>query len=249
MKQGPTQRGLTFGSDGFLYVVDDYSDSVLKVDPATGAATVFVDEVTLLALSGITSVNLGSSIVGDEGGTIYVGSDGTPDAIFAIDTAGSASLLSADPIFSDLDVFMTRAQNGDLIISDNSNADTIYRVTTLGVVSVFLSETSLENVVSQDVDLEGGIAFDSLGEFYVAEESSDNILKFDNNLVGSIWISEAEIMAVTLSTGADFEGGIAFAPGTPIPTINQWGMIVLLLLMAGASLWFMRRKQINKHLD
>lgn len=50
-------------------------------------------------------------------------------------------------------------------MSDDGGADTIFRVTPAGVVSTFLSEAAIEAVIGGDADLEGGIAFDSLGNF------------------------------------------------------------------------------------
>lgn len=207
--------GLAFGSDGFLYVCDANPDSVLKVNPTTGAVTVYVTKAALEALAVITSVALRSGIVGDEAGNIYVASDGIPDAIFAIAPGGIPWVLASGP-FADLHVFMTRAPNGDLIVADNAGADTIYRVTLAGVVSTFLSEAQLEAVTGQDVDLEGGIAFDSAGNFYVAEEDTDNILKFDPSLIGSIWVTAANMLAVT-GVRPNLEAGIAFAPLPPPP--------------------------------
>ncbi|MCH8038810.1 MAG: hypothetical protein IH977_00510 [Nitrospinae bacterium] len=94
---------------------------------------------------------------------------------------------------------MTRAPNGDLIIADDS-ADRFKRVTTTGgvVVSNFLTEFQLETgIVGGEVDLDGGIAFDDLGNFFFAEENTDNIYMVDAMLIGSIFVSKADIMAVT----------------------------------------------------
>lgn len=237
--------GIAFGSDGFLYVNDDGSDSVLRINPSTGAVTVHVNQAALVAPLAITSVDMKSSIVGAEGGIIYSASDADPDAIFAITSAGVPSVLaSGTPPFNDLDVFMTRAQNGDLIIADNAGSDTIHRVTPAGVVSTFLSEAQLEAVTGADVDLEGGIAFDSSGNFYVADEASESILRFNSALNGSVWIPAAAMQAVT-GVVPDLEAGIAFAIGTTpaaIPTINQWGMIILLLVLAGIAILTLRRR-------
>src|SRR3546814_1816181 len=71
------------------------------------------------------------------------------------------SVVTTDPIFQDLDVFLVLAPNGDLIVADDSDANTIYRVTPAGVISVFLSEAELEAVAGGSIDLEGGIWFDS----------------------------------------------------------------------------------------
>lgn len=103
---------IAFDSTGSLFVNDDSSDSVLKVNPTTGTVSVHTSEAAFLALVGITSVDLGGGIVGGLGGVIYTVSDGTPDAIFEIASDGTPSILASGSPFSDLDVFMTRAPNG-----------------------------------------------------------------------------------------------------------------------------------------
>ena len=232
--------GIAFGSDGFLYVCDDASDSVLRVDTTTNTVSVYVSEATLEALPGITGVSLRSAIVGGPGGVVYTASDGTPDAIFAIAPGGVPSVLTSDPAFADLDVFMTRAPNGDLIICDNAGGDIIYRIDpSTGTVSTFLTEAQILAAIGDpgqtDVDLEGGIAFDSQGYFYLAEEDSDNIGKFDSSGNGQIFVSETDIEAVT-GEDADLDAGIAFALAPPaVPGLTPIGIIALVGLLSVAA--------------
>jgi hypothetical protein len=204
---------IAFGSDGYLYVNDDLADSVLRVNPVSGAVTVHTTKAALAALSGISSVNLAGGIVGDASGNIYVVSAPAigSQAVFKIAAGGSPTVLASGTPFRELDVFITRAANGDLMVADDSGADTVRRVTPAGVVSAFLSKAALEAVTSAFVDLEGGIAFDSSGNFYLAEANSDNILRFDAAITGTVWVSAAAIQAVT-NAAPDLQGGIAFAP-------------------------------------
>ena len=223
-KNDADPKAITIGSDGNIYATDDKSVSLLKIDTATGEVTVFVDEDTFEDLPGIGKVELKDGLVADGNGMIYVASTGgkdDPDAIFAIDTAtGEATVLVVGTPFSDIDVFMTLAPNGDLIIADDG-ADTIFRVDTdTGDVSVFLSESDLEAITGGDVDLEGGVSFDAEGNFYIAEENTDDIYMWSgydeetgeiDAASGELFAGEATLGDATTGT-VDLEGGIAFAP-------------------------------------
>ena len=231
--------GLAMSDDGFLYLNDDTCDCVLRIDTSTGAVSVYVTEAALEALQLGSTVDLNSPIVGAEGGVVYTASDGVPDTIFAIAAGGVPSVLSADPVFSDLDVFMTRHPSGDLIIGDNAAADTVRRVTPAGVVSTYITEAALEALISPlDVDLEGGNAFDISGNTYLAVQSVEfgpagqvntpYIFLFDTSVVGSVWLGPTDFSTAT-GVDADLNSGIAFAPSdvsypndppppTPTPT-------------------------------
>ena len=243
-------EGIAFGSDGFLYANDDASDSVLRVDTVSNTVSVYVGKAQLEALPGITDVDLESSIVGGPSGMIYTASDGTPDAIFAITPGGVPSVLTSGAPFLDLDVFMTRAPGGDLIICDNSDADTVYRVDpATGTVSTFLTKDQILTAIGDpgqtEVDLEGGIAFDSQGYFYLAEEESNNVLKFDSSGNGQIFVSESEITAATGEDNADLEAGIAFAPTppAPVPTLTPIGIAALVGLLGLIGTGMIRRRR------
>lgn len=246
-------EGIAFGSGGSLCVNDDASESVLKVNPTTGAVSVHTSKADLETVLGASGVDLDAPIIGGPGGVIYSATDdnivGAVNSIFEIASDGTPSVLVQDPgdnsVFSDLDVFMTRAPNGDLVISDNSDADTIFRVTTAGVVSTFLSKADLEAVVGPGrVDLEGGLAFDSSGNFYIANHGSsvsgtDDILKFDTSLTGSVWVSAADIKAVT-GDDPSLQGGIAFQA---IPEPSTIALFVMGLLGMAVIGW-RRRKRV-----
>jgi hypothetical protein len=232
-------EGMAFGTDGFLYVNEHASNYVLRVDTTTNTVSVYVSKAQLDALPGMSNVNLGSSIVGGPGGVVYTATDGDnqpPNAIFAIAPGGIPSVLTSNPLFSDLDVFMTRAPDGDLIICDNSRGDIIYRVDPFtGAVSTFLTEAQILAAIGDpggDVDLEGGIAFDSRGYFYLAEENYDHILKFDSAGNGQIWVSNSTMNSVT-GVMPDLEAGIAFAaPVAKLPTLTPIGLIALIGLIS-----------------
>jgi sugar lactone lactonase YvrE len=227
-------QGLAFGADGNLYANDQTADVVIRVVPGTGVVSVFATAIALNDAAG-TNVEPNTGIVGSEDGTIYTLSDDGDDFVFAVTSTGVVSVLAnGNPPFNDLDVYMTRDTNGDLVVADNSGADTIFRITPAGTVSVFLTQAQIRAASSNNnSDLEGGIAFDATGAFYIAENDEDEILRFASPPAGGVFVSAASIQAVTGEDPA-FNGGIAFSRSTlspinPAPAADTLGILFLML--------------------
>ncbi|VAV95396.1 hypothetical protein MNBD_ALPHA02-2199 [hydrothermal vent metagenome] len=231
--------------NGDLFVTDARADSLLKIDIGTGNVAVWTPEADFVGVTGITSVDMHSGIaVSADGTTIYVASDDAPNAVFAVDVAtGDPTLLATDSRFNDLDVFLTLAPNGDIIIADDSGGDDIFRVTPTGTVSIFLSETELEDLTGFDVNLEGGLVFDEFGNFYLAEERTDNIYKWlvDDILSGTIdvasgalYLSQADVVSglglvsTPSRSGVDYEGGIVFGRASVMRDVPEPAPLALL---------------------
>jgi len=203
-------EGITFGSDGFLYAIDDSSNALLRVDSLTGKVSVFVDSAAFQSLAGLTTVAIKGGIAAGPGGILYVQSNGTPTAVLAINSDGTPSVLTSGNPLQALDQFMTRASNGDILVADES-PDVIHRVTPSGGVSTFLSQAQLEAANGGAVTPRGGVAFDSAGNFYLAESNAGNLLRFDPSLNGTVWIPASVMVALT-GVSPNFNGGIAFEP-------------------------------------
>ena len=221
--------------DGKLYVTDFISDSLLEINPGTGAATVLTSETTFEGLSGITGdVDLLDGMaVSPDGSTIYVSSSDTPNAVFAVNRiTGTPAVHALDASFGNLDGFMTVAPNGDLIVIDDGPTaglgDEIFRVTPGGAISVFLSAADLAALIGPSADLDGGIAFDEFGNFFLTDEFTDNIYRWQaldpfagsiNVSSGELFLSEAAVVsALGLTTGGvDYEGGITFGQAVAEP--------------------------------
>jgi len=203
-------EGIAFGSDGFLYAIDDSSNALLRVDPLTGKVSVFVDSAAFESLAGLTTVAIKGGITAGPGGILFVQSNGTPTAVLAISPQGTPSVLSSGDPLQALDQFMTRASNGDILIADES-PDVIHRINPSGGVGTFLSQAQLEAANGGPVTPRGGIAFDGSGNFYLAESNADNILRFDIGLNGTVWVA-ASVVAAATGVAPNFNGGIAFEP-------------------------------------
>ena len=203
-------EGITFGSDGFLYAIDDSSNALLRVDSHTGKVGVFVDSAAFDSVAGLTTVAIKGGIVAGPGGILYVQSSGTPNAVLEISPQGTPSVLSSGGPFQALGEFMTRASNGDVLVADES-PDVIHRINPVGGVGTFLSQAQLEAANGGAVTPRGGIAFDSAGNFYLAESNAGNLLRFDPSLNGTVWIPASVVVALT-GVSPNFNGGIAFEP-------------------------------------
>lgn len=211
-------EAIAFGSDGFLYVNDGDtgSRSVLRVDPSSGAVTVHTTAASLDTLVGGGPVELNGGIAGAPGGIVYTTSDAAPATIFQVDQAGNATILAQDAAFIDIDGFMTRDPNGDLLVADD-NGDRIHLVDTgTGAVSTFLTKAAIEAVSGgADAGTDGGIAYDSDGNFFMADSVTGHILMWDTLMNGSIFVTAGDVQAVT-GVAPSYFGGIAFS--TPEPS-------------------------------
>lgn len=218
---------ISVGSNGSLFVTDDKSNAVLKINSNSGAVSVHTSQADFLAQTGLTA-NLDQGIVTGANGSVFVSSSAggsatvdNGDAIFQIDANGNSSIFVNQDQIADADQFMTTDANGNLIVaSDEGETERIYKVSILdGTVSELISTQALESLLSDtpaDVDVRGGLAYDDQGNLYVGDSDEDGILRFDSNLNGELWVSKADIMAVTGQTNVSLAAGFAFAP-VPLP--------------------------------
>ena len=204
------------GSDGFVYATDSQNDSLLRVDPEKGSVSLVATRSELFDALG-SGVNL-EGLVADEHGTLFVFSR-QPASMFSVKTPeGPIQLLANGSSLASPGGFATRAPNRDLIVSDKADGKGIHRlfaVTRDGQASVFLSGEMIAAAVpglsAEDVNLEGGIAFDNEGILFITESESDNIMKFDC-ATGEvlIWVTPAELEEAS-GEDPDLRAGIAFA--------------------------------------
>ncbi|QGJ72028.1 Hypothetical protein PBC10988_37430 [Planctomycetales bacterium 10988] len=204
-------EGLTFGTDGNLYLTDTFSNDILQIDPDTGAVDTFVTSAQINGQTGLNPVMVGSSIVGNPDGGIYLSLENPHHVVLSITFDGTVTEIAGSTSFSRLDNYFAILPNGLLYVSDGSGTATIYEITPEGTVSVFLSEAQLDAATGGNTSLDGGIAFDNAGNFYLADNNSDGLYRFayDGAGSGSQFVSAATIQAAT-GSGANLEGGIAF---------------------------------------
>ncbi len=206
--------GMVFGSDGFLYVTDDRdeNESVLKVDPLTGAVTVAARPQDFLALlPGGSEVDLEKGIVAGPNRDIFVFSDGTPEALFRICANGEIALVVSGLPLDDPDQFATRGPAGEVVIVDDGapGGVRILSISTDGEIETFLTTAQLQAAIGATPEGDGGIAFDSKGNFFHAVPVF-GVFRFDEEKSPSTFVPVAAIRGLTGVTPVF--GGIAFEP-------------------------------------
>ncbi len=124
--------------------------------------------------------------------------------------------------FDDPDGYMARREDGSLIVEDDSRAHFLYEVTEAGETSIFVNEWELVLANDGDVDMEGGMAFDSNGVLHVATDNEGDDFNEDRDLPAVIfriqpnktisrWVEASDVTAVTLGDPLDVEfDGMAF---------------------------------------
>lgn len=207
-------EAITMGPDGFLYVLDDDSNDVLRVNPATGDVSIFISETTIQAATGIGDFEPDEGIVAAADGSLFISNDGNPDGVVEISAAGVPSLLATHPDWTDFDLAITLDAAGNLVgQDDNSNA--IYRITRAGVVTELISEAAITAVLGQDARLDSGIAYDAAGNLFFGDDGTDSIQRFTPSGELTVVLTEPQIEAAT-GDNPDLVGGFAFAPGDSV---------------------------------
>jgi hypothetical protein len=207
----PDPEDVTLGSDGMLYVIENETSSILRCDPDTGELSLFAEAQTFIDLDGITSVDLHGGLVANDDGTFYVVSYGSPCAIFEIAADGTPAVLASGSELGSPDDYAAIGPDGVLYVTEEGN-NNILRITPEGVISIFLYESDMRAVTGASyAEVEGGIAFDAMGNFYVAEDTTENILRFDTVPTGTIFVPADEMTELT-GYVPNLEGGITFVP-------------------------------------
>ena len=204
---------ITVGSDGKVYIIDQDNQAVIRFDPETEEVTVLVTSAGLSAALQFGDARaLEKGIAAGTDGLIYAFNEAGPPAVYAICSDGTTRLVARAGLIRDPDKFNTRAPDGDIIISDDAVPARFLRMTPEGAVAVFLTNGQIGAAAGAAVNnLDGGIAFDGDGNFYLAERNSGSILRFDQDGNGEVWVTRAKLLAATGIEPA-LRGAIAFAP-------------------------------------
>jgi len=207
---GGDPEGLTFGADGMLYVLDDDAGMILRVDPASGEASVFITEDQLEEQARIGDVEIGGYLVGGRGGEIFFGNQGDLPGFLAVGPGPTVRVLISGANVGEFEGFLTLDRDGNLVIVDGERA-MIRRLTPEGELTTLIPQIRLEEIFDDEVRFAGGAVYDSDGNFFLTDDKSDSIARLDPSLQGTVWIDADAVIPAT-GTDPDYQGGIAFAP-------------------------------------
>ena len=124
--------------------------------------------------------------------------------------------------FDDPDGFMTRRDDGDITLADDSGAHFIYSIDRRGYVSTLVTEWEFVVANGGRVDMEGGLAYDQDGNLFASNHNSfngdsekgGNVFKINPYGYISIWVDAEDIADITYGDEDNVKiEGIAFEHG------------------------------------
>ena len=196
--------------------------SILKTAP-NGDLAEFVSSDQIKNLTGEDAADCDNSgLAIEDNGNVYFNEDES-DNIFKVTPEGVLSIFITEAEITaltglanaDLDNGMTIGLDGNLYFADEEGF--VLRATLPdGDLSLVLTEAEILAVTGKDeADLQGGIAFDCEGNLYITDEEGGNdindvILKLTPGGFLSIFITEADILAVTGGSSVDLDVGMNF---------------------------------------
>jgi len=147
-------------------------------------------------------------------------------------TTGLMTLIG-DTLVSPWDIGLTFDSSGTLIMTDG---DTVYTVdTSTGVATSIASMSPVpydSNMMTTHPDT--GVIY--LGD---SDNSSTFLLYTLNTSTGALTLLGTNPTPNMCAIAFGDHSG----PSTSIPTMSEWGMIIMSLILAGSAFWMMRRRQ------
>ena len=178
----------------------------------------FTSIVTVLLLTFIFTVSAKADI-GDLFVQVDLADDGSgcsilqvkPDGTLINAVSNAAILAATGSGSADCeDTGLAIDNNGDVFFTDDSSDSILKFDQSSGTISTFITEADVTAVTGNaNADFDNGLAFGPAGNLYAGDEESENILIISPSGVVSIFISEADVIAVTGAASFDPEGGIA----------------------------------------
>ena len=219
-------NGLVFDAEGNLYVVDSLFSAILRFSPEGGPASVFAD-----GADGITGG--GALDFGPNGELFYIGH--SADGVIRITPDGVAS------------VFDELSNGSSLVFDRRGNLFVTAEDVDLGWV---LFRYDDGDPVTRRVLASGFVGFRDHLPLDLSPDETHVYLTDLTHKVYAVDVNDgtttevADFSGVASAFGTPFHGahGIAVYAPAFIPTVSQWGIVSLILLLASAGAILVRRR-------
>ncbi|PSW20465.1 hypothetical protein C9I98_06340 [Photobacterium sanctipauli] len=111
-------EGLVQGGDGYFYTGDDISDSIIRIDPYSGYAKIFIEQEDIDKLGEDFQFDVQPAMAADNR-YLYLASDDSPNLVFKVDyTFGKPEIFAAGP---NVDPFNLSKENYIYLVNDYKN--------------------------------------------------------------------------------------------------------------------------------
>ncbi len=252
-------KGMAFGPDGNLYAADEQSDSILQITVPGAAVSVSVTEEQIESATGETNADLEGGIDIDDAFNIYI-ADAASDSIVVCQPGGPCSVLTSEAQIiaalgfdPNLDEQILLVGNY-LYVAEDDNCACVFRIDiNTGIPEFFISEAQISSVTGATSDPEGGLAVDFAGRIYVGNSSNNqpSILRTgpgaNVNLL-SLFVSSDEILDLYGPDFniVDFDAGMCIVQPkvSEIPTLSEWGLITMALVLGVIGFAYARRRKL-----
>ena len=188
--------------------------SIVRAQP-NGTLSEWVSNAAILAATGEINANCGdTAITAATDGTLYFAEDVSHD-VLRVSPAGAVDVFVAQSAIdavigtsSDIDNGMVLGTDGNLYAADE-DCDCVIRITVPGgAVSIVVTEAAIQAATGSSPDLEGGLARDTVGNIYLVDDTTDNLLRRTPAGVVSIFAPKSAFSAATGNSGADLDVAI-----------------------------------------
>jgi hypothetical protein len=158
-------------------------------------------------------------------GILYGADDGGLSSINT--TTGACTTLAALPGNQDTEALAADPDNNLIYgLGNNSN---------LYVYNVGLNSWSTVGLTSVSSGDDAGLAFDPIDNILYAIEANDNVWSINPANAATTFIGNVG------GIGSDY--GLTFLPSDIIPTMNEWGMIIFMVLAGLGSIYYLAYRQ------
>jgi len=254
--------GMAIGPDGDLYFSDEFSDTVLKATIPGGAVSLILSKQQLEAVGGDGKVDLDGGMDFDCIGNLYFSSTPAGESlIYKLSSSGILSVFVSDQELKDATGFNFISLKTDMSIFDflftldEGLCNCVLRITLDGVISVFVSEAQITAATGEaDAQPDGGIALNQSRQVFFGDDRFNPfILMSSKGSSVSIVASAQEIQdfyAPAGFTNPQLRGSMEIEGVDPclipqIPTLSEWGLIVMAGILGIVGFMVMRRRKVT----